>query len=135
MVVPDGTSVISPRTFSYAIGEFLSLVAVALFITVWNGNSGTPEGTEPGDSFQSADVATMAQVAGSIAAFVILLDKAGFIIAATASFFGVSYAFGARKYLKDFLVAVIFASVVYFAFTKGLKINLPAGIFDGISGK
>ena len=135
MVIPDGTSVISPQTFSYAIGTFLSLIAVALFITVWNGNAGVPEGTEPGDPFQRADFATMAQVAGAIAAFVILLDKAGFIIAAMTSFFGVSYAFGARKYVKDFVVAVVFATVVYFAFTKGLKINLPAGIFDGITGE
>ena len=135
MVIPDGTSVISPQTFSYAIGTFLSLIAVALFITVWNGNSGVPEGTEPGDPFQRADFATMAQVAGAIAAFVILLDKAGFIIAAMFSFFGVAYAFGARKYFKDFIVALVFSTIVYFAFTKGLKINLPAGIFDGITGE
>jgi putative tricarboxylic transport membrane protein len=133
MLVPDGTSVISPQTFSYVIGIFLSIVSVTLFITVLKGDSGTPEGTEPGDPFQPADFATMAQVSGAIAAFVVLLDQAGFIVAATSSFFGVSYAFGARKYVKDFFVAVIFAIVVYVAFTKGLKINLPAGIFDGIS--
>ena len=108
---------------------------MALFITVWNGNAGVPEGTEPGDPFQRADFATMGQVAGAIAAFVILLDKAGFIIAAMTSFFGVAYAFGARKYFKDFIVALVFSTIVYFAFTKGLKINLPAGIFDGITGE
>ncbi len=135
MLVPDGTSVISPQSFSYAIGLFLSVVSVALFITVWNGNAGVPEGTEPGDPFQRADFATMGQVAGAIAAFVILLDKAGFIIAAMTSFFGVAYAFGARKYFKDFIVALVFSTIVYFAFTKGLKINLPAGIFDGITGE
>ena len=135
MVIPDGTSVISPQTFSYIVGIFLSAVSVALFVTVWNGNAGTPEGTEPGDPFQRADYSTMAQVAAAIATFVILLDQVGFIIAATCSFFGVAYAFGARKYFKDLIVALIFSAVVYFAFTKGLKINLPAGIFDGITGK
>jgi len=29
---------------------------------------------------------------------------------------------------------VIFAIVIYFAFTKGLNINLPAGIFEGVFG-
>ena len=42
--------------------------------------------------------------------------------------------FGSRKYLKDFAVSLIFALIVYFSFTKGLNINLPAGVFEGVLG-
>ena len=66
---------------------------------------------------------------------VILLDLLGFIVAAITSFWGVAYAFGARKYLKDFIVAVVFSVIVYFGFTQGLNINLPAGIFADLIGK
>jgi len=135
MLVPDGTSVISPQSFSYAIGAFLSVTSVLLLVDVLRGNSGVPEGTEAGDPFQKADLGTMAQVVGAICANVILLDLLGFIVAATTSFWGVAYAFGARKYFKDLVVAIIFSVIVYFGFTQGLNINLPAGIFADLTGK
>jgi putative tricarboxylic transport membrane protein len=135
MLVPDGTSVISPRSFSYVIGAFLTITSLLLLADVLRGNSGVPEGTEASDPFQKADFKTMAQVVAAICANVILLDLLGFIVAATVSFWGVSYAFGARKYLKDLLIAIIFSVIVYFGFTQGLNINLPAGIFADLIGK
>ena len=125
MLVPDGTSVISPRSFSYVIGSFLVITSALLISEILRGNSGVPEGTEAGDPFQKADFKTMAQVVAAISANVILLDLLGFIVAATVSFWGVAYAFGARKYLKDFMVAIVFSVIVYFGFTQGLNINLP----------
>ena len=135
MLVPGGTSVISPRSFSYTIGAFLSITSVLLLADVLRGNSGVSEGTEAGDPFQKADFKTMAQVVAAISANVILLDLLGFIVAATTSFWGVAYAFGARKYLKDLMVAIVFSVIVYFGFTQGLNINLPAGIFADLTGK
>jgi len=135
MLVPDGTSVISPKSFSYAIGAFLSVASVLLLFEILRGNLGVPDGTEAGDPFQKADFKTMAQVVAAISSNVILLDLLGFIVAATASFWGVAYAFGARKYLKDLMIAIIFSVIVYWSFTQGLNINLPAGIFADITGK
>ena len=135
MLVPDGTSVISPRSFSYVIGSFLVITSVLLISEIFRGNSGVPEGTEAGDPFQKADFKTMAQVVAAISANVILLDLLGFIVAATVSFWGVAYAFVALKYLKDFMVAIVFSVIVYFGFTQGLNINLPAGIFADLTGK
>ena len=135
MLVPGGTSVISPKSFSYVIGAFLSITSVLLLADVLRGNSGVSEGTEAGDPFQKADFKTMAQVVAAISANVILLDLLGFIVAATTSFWGVAYAFGARKYLKDLMVAIVFSVIVYFGFTQGLNINLPAGIFADLTGK
>jgi len=135
MLVPDGTSVISPKSFSYVIGSFLVITSVLLISEILRGNSGVPESTEASDPFQKADFKTMAQVVAAISANVILLDLLGFIVAATASFWGVAYAFGARKYLKDLMIAIIFSVIVYFGFTQGLNINLPAGIFADLTGK
>ena len=135
MLVPSGTSVISPKSFSYAIGSFLAITSILLISEILRGNSGVPEGTEAGDPFQKADFKTMAQVVAAICANVILLDLLGFIVAATVSFWGVAYAFGARKYLKDLVIAIIFSVIVYFGFTQGLNINLPAGIFADLTGK
>jgi putative tricarboxylic transport membrane protein len=74
----------------------------------------------------------MAIVATAIGLHVILLEIAGYVIAATVCFWGVAYAFGSRKILKDFCISAVFALIVYFSFSKGLNINLPSGFFEGI---
>jgi putative tricarboxylic transport membrane protein len=77
----------------------------------------------------------MALFASAIGIHVVLLEKAGYVIAATISFWGVSFAFGSRKILRDFIISLIFAILVYLIFSIGLNINLPTGIFDGVTGK
>jgi putative tricarboxylic transport membrane protein len=74
----------------------------------------------------------MAIVAAAIGLHVVLLEIAGYVIAATVCFWGVAYAFGSRKILKDFFISALFALIVYLSFSKGLNINLPSGFFEGI---
>ena len=134
MDVPQGSSIISPQTFPYMVSAFTTLVGLGLIMEVLRGRLGTPEGDEPGDPFVGANFKTMAIIAAAIALHVILLEIAGYVIAATVCFFGVSYGFGSRKYLKDLGISLVFALVVYFSFTKGLNINLPSGFFEGVFG-
>jgi len=134
MDIPQGSSIVSPQTFPYMVAAFTSLVGFVLILDVLRGRLGTPEGDEPGDPFVGANFKTMAIIATAIGLHVILLEIAGYVIAATVCFFGVSYGFGSRKYLKDFGISLAFALVVYFSFTKGLNINLPSGFFEGVFG-
>jgi putative tricarboxylic transport membrane protein len=134
MDIPQGSSIVSPQTFPYMVAAFTSFVGLALLIDVLRGRLGTPDGDEPGDPFVPANFKTMAIVAIAIALHVILLEIAGYVIAATVCFFGVSYGFGSRKYLKDLGISLVFALIVYFSFTKGLNINLPSGFFEGVFG-
>ncbi len=134
MDIPQGSSIISPQTFPYMVAIFTSLVGFVLIIDVLRGRLGTPEGDEPGDPFMGANFKTMAMIATAIALHVILLEIAGYVVAATVCFFGVSYGFGSRKYRKDFGISLAFALIVYFSFTKGLNINLPSGFFEGVFG-
>ncbi len=114
------------------VAAFVSLVGLGLMIDVLRGNHGTPDGDEPGAPYTPLNFKTMGIVAAAIGMHVILLEIAGYVIAATACFWGVAYAFGSRKILKDFFISFIFAVIVYFAFSKGLNINLPSGFFEGI---
>ena len=50
------------------------------------------------------------------------------MIATTVAFFGVSYAYGATKLKKNLAISIIFSAIVYFAFSRGLGVNLPTGI-------
>jgi putative tricarboxylic transport membrane protein len=134
MDVPQGSSIVSPQTFPYMVAAFTSLVGFGLIMQVLRGRLGTPEGNQPGDPFMGANFKTMAIIATAIALHVILLEIAGYVIAATVCFFGVAYGFGSRKYLKDLGISLVFALIVYFSFTKGLNINLPSGFFEGVFG-
>ena len=134
MDVPQGSSIVSPQTFPYMVAAFTSLVGIGLIMQVLRGRLGTPEGDQPGAPFLGANFKTMTIIATAIALHVILLEIAGYVIAATVCFFGVAYGFGSRKYLKDLGISLAFALVVYFSFTIGLNINLPSGFFKGVLG-
>lgn len=135
MEIPQGSSIVSPQAFPYMVAFFTSLVGLALILEVLRGRYATPDGNEPGDHFVPANFKTMAILATAIGLHVILLEIAGYVFAATLCFWGVAFAFGSRKYLKDFGISLVFSGIVYFSFTKGLNINLPSGFFEGILGK
>lgn len=132
MDIPQDNSIVSPQTFPYMVAAFASLVGLALIFDVLRGNYGTPDGDLPGDPFTSLNLKTMLIVATAISLHVILLEIAGYIVAAIVCFWGVAYGFGSRRHLKDLGISTVFALIVYFAFTQGLNINLPSGFFEGI---
>lgn len=132
MDIPQDNSIVSPQTFPYMVAAFASLVGLGLILDVLRGNHGTPDGDEPGDPYTPLNFKTMGIVAAAIGMHVILLDIAGYIVAASVGFWGVAYAFGSRKIWKDLAISFVFACVVYFSFSKGLNINLPSGFFEGI---
>ena len=85
------------------VSVFTSLVGLFLIIDLLPGNHGTPDGDEPGDPLIPVNYSTLSIVAVAIGLHVVLLDIAGYVIAATVCFWGVAFGFGSRKYLKDFL--------------------------------
>jgi len=131
---PGVYSVVSPKTFAYIIGVFTTVVGLLLVIEVLRGKYGVPEGTEPGDPFLPPDIKTISIVLASVALHIFLIQPAGYIAAAAITFYGVTFAFGSRKIIKDLIVAFVFAVVVYIVFSKGLRIFLPEGFFENLLG-
>ena len=132
MLVPPGSGTVGPQIFPYLISGLVVIIALGIFIEIFRGNLGQPEGTEFGDTVDKTDFKSLFLVAGSMATYPLLIERAGFVVATTVAFFGVSYAFGAKNPVKNFLVSIIFSSIVYFSFTRGLNVNLPSGILGGI---
>jgi putative tricarboxylic transport membrane protein len=62
----------------------------------------------------------------------ILLEPAGFILAAAVLFVLVARAFNSRKLLLDAILGTALSLCVYFAFTRGLGLVLPRGILAGL---
>ncbi|CAN2219059.1 Protein of unknown function DUF1468 [Candidatus Nanopelagicaceae bacterium] len=128
MLIPAGDEAVGPQVFPYLVGGFVIAISIGLFIQILRGNLGVPEGTEFGEVIDKTDYKSLAMVAGSMLTYPILIERAGFIIASTVAFFGVSYAYGAKNLLKNLAISIIFSAIVYFAFSKGLNVNLPAGV-------
>ena len=131
---PGVYSVVSPKTFEYIIGGFATFVGLLLLIEVVRGKYGVAEATEPGDPFLPPDIKTMVIVIGSLLLHIFLIESAGYIFAAALTFYGVAFAFGSRKYVKDIAISLIFAISVYVVFSKGLRIYLPDGFIENLLG-
>lgn len=129
---PGVYSAVSPKTFALIIGIFTTTVAALLLLEVIRGRLGVAEGTEKGDAFLPPDIRTMTLILVAILLHVLLLERAGYILAASLTFFLVAFAFGSRKYLKDLLISFLFAVIVYIVFSKGLRIFLPDGFIEDL---
>jgi putative tricarboxylic transport membrane protein len=132
MLVPPASGTVGPQIFPYLVSGFLILVSIGIIVQVLRGNLGQPEGTEFGETIEKTDFKTLLLVAGSMATYPLLIERAGFIVATTVVFFGVSFAFGAKNVVKNLIISVIFSAIVYFSFTRGLNVNLPSGIMGGL---
>ena len=132
MLVPPGSGTVGPQIFPYLVSGLVVLVSLGIFVEIFRGNLGQPEGTEFGDTVDKTDYMSLLLVAGAMATYPLLIERAGFVVASTVAFFGVSFAFGAKNVAKNLLISVIFSLIVYFSFTRGLNVNLPSGILGGI---
>jgi putative tricarboxylic transport membrane protein len=103
-----------------------------LFIAILRGDVATPEGVGPGEAIQKTDYKTFGIVLGSLLTFLLLIERAGFIIAASLTFFGITVAFGNKKHGRAAIFGTLFITVVYLSFTRFLNVQLPAGIFKGL---
>jgi putative tricarboxylic transport membrane protein len=70
-------------------------------------------------------------VGGGIVLNLLLLQPAGFVIAATVLFWFTARAFDPRRPLRDLVFASAVSAGCYLLFVRALKLTLPAGVFGG----
>ncbi len=132
LVIPDNNIAVSPRTFPYIVATVLLLASIGVAIEVLRGRAATPEGANPSEPFQRADFKTMAIIVLAIGIHVFLIERTGYILSATISFWGVAYAFGAKRMIRLGLISFVFSLLVYFSFTTLLDIQLPKWILEDL---
>ena len=130
LILPTNNTVVSPRTFPYVVATLLMFASIGVAIEVLRGRTGLPEGTEVETPFQRADFATMGIVIAAIGLHVFLLERTGYIISASISFWGVAYAFGVKRILRLGVVGFFFSIIVYLSFSQLLDIQLPKWIIE-----
>src|SRR5215211_996945 len=60
----------------------------------------------------------------------LLLEPVGFVGASSAQFWLVARAFHSERPVRDAVVALSLAVTVYYAFSRGLGLTLPAGVLE-----
>lgn len=118
---------VSPKLFPNIVGIFLLVLSAALIIQVLRGKIATPEGEQTGEPILRSDFRSFAIVLSSLLAFVLLIQRAGFVISSTITFFGITFAFGVANKIKAVGIAALFSIIVYESFTRFLNVDLPAG--------
>jgi putative tricarboxylic transport membrane protein len=123
---------VGPTALPIVVGVMLLLCAVLLGRDVLKGGHGESETGEDVDLSEPSDWRTLLVLVGVFLANAYLIERAGFVIAATILFWGSAYALGSRRYLRDGLIAVVLSVLAFYLFAEGLGIGLPAGWLKGI---
>lgn len=69
-----------------------------------------------------------------LVAQMLLINRAGFVLAQAVLFTCVARGFGSKKYPRDFAIGVALGLAVFLFFVKFLNVNLPAGWLAPIMG-
>jgi putative tricarboxylic transport membrane protein len=73
-------------------------------------------------------------VTGGIFAQILLIDRAGFVLAQPVLFTCVARGFGSTRAARDFAIGLILALAIFFFFVRFLNVNLPAGWLKPLLG-
>jgi putative tricarboxylic transport membrane protein len=120
---------VGPRLFPYLIGVGLTLCGAVLG---WQAVSGGWRHVPIDDNHATPDWISFGVISAGIVLHMIVIGWAGFILASTLLFVLIARGFGSKRPVRDVLIAVVLATVVFVVFTKGLGLNLPKGPFDAI---
>lgn len=128
MQVPPTYARVGPNIFPTVVALGLALCGAFVLFRAWRPGAVPPVPAAEGDTDWTAVVLVLA----GLIAQIYLLRLVGFVPVAAAVFFCVAFAFGSRSYVRDGLIAIVLAIAVYEGFTRGLGLQLPAGILQGL---
>jgi len=125
-----GTGGTTTATLASA-GPYPLLVLAGLAITALVAGAAALRARKPATESFRAGSRAIALIAAGILLDVVLLERAGFVIASTALFWLTARAFGSSRPARDALFAVGVSICAYLLFARALQLTLPAGVLAG----
>ncbi len=105
-----------PRLFPLLFASGLGICGVLVVIQAF---------TEESSELEAADLAPFLLVCGGLFVQILLMERIGWVPAATLQFMLVARAFGPVSLARAFGLGLAFALVTYIAFSYGLGLDLP----------
>ncbi len=126
-------STVGPRAIPYIVGAGLALTGLWLAFEALTGRStaGSAE-SEDVDLSRPTDWRCLGLLALALLAYLLLIERVGFVVASAVLFVMAAYAMGSRRSVRDVVIGVLLAFGLYLLFNRGLGLDLPAGILEGI---
>jgi putative tricarboxylic transport membrane protein len=117
---PKGLDPAGPRFFPLLVTAAWLLLSIAYLV----------EGLRSPRNARTSDRSWFEPVAVSalLVLYALLVVPIGYLIATALLFFAAARVLGSRQLVRDIVVAVVLAVVVYIAFTQFLDISLPGGV-------
>lgn len=116
---------IGPHFIAYLISGIMASLGVLLMISALKGGWQEAEEKE-----KTLDFPAMGWLFLGLGLNVALITNLGFTVASIALFVCIARAFGSKNYVKNTLIAAIFALTAYFGFVKLLNINIGGGLIE-----
>lgn len=124
---------VGPRVFPYMVGAGLILLGIWLAVEILTGRDDRPvDDAEDVDLAQPTDWRCMVIIAAALLGYLYLLERAGFVIASMLLFVGAAFGMGSRRIVRDVAIAAVLSFGIYWIFTEGLSLRLPAGWLEGL---
>ena len=133
--VTRATARVGPRVIPSIVGWGMVAIGLWYAIEVLRGQRARPAAdSEDVDITLPPDWRTIAGIGAGLVAYMLLIERAGFILASAALFTITAFSMGSRKVLRDAGMGIVIAVGAYLAFSEGLDVGLPQGILDGLIG-
>jgi putative tricarboxylic transport membrane protein len=126
-VIPDNAiyAKVGPKIIPWLATALLAAMGLALTVI---GLRGGWEHEEAGET----DYRSLGLLVLGLVLNVVLIDRAGFIIASTVLFALTARAFGSRQPLRDVPIGFVLALVAYLGFDRGLGYKIGTGLIEGL---
>ncbi len=125
------SSRVGPRVIPYIVGGGLIILGLWLAVEAVTGRATRPTAdSEDADPTLPTDWPTVGMLVASLVVYLLLIERAGFVVASALLFFGATFAMGSRRVIRDLAIGVALSLVVYLVFTRALDLRLPAGVLN-----
>lgn len=125
----SGYSRVSPADFPWGISIALIVIGVFLLREALSGKWVGEGALADAPAFT---IVPFLWISVGLILQIILMERAGFVIAATALFACTAYGFGARNWLFVLLIGLVICCATYLGFSYGLDVGLPPGPLGGV---
>ena len=115
-----GTGAVGPRLFPYMVAAGLTVVGGLVLYEALRGRIAHEGGIE-------LDWLGVALVSAGLIAQLLLLERAGWVLATALLFVAAARAFGSRRLVADVALGLALAGLSFVLFTYGLDLSLPGG--------
>ena len=137
--IPPGVGYdrIGPRFFPSLVAVGLVVLGIWLGAAAWRAARGSQEAKERAHGTRDVpwlpggdrtNWRALGFLAAGLLLCLALFERGGFVMASSVLFWVAARGFGSRRPLRDAVIAMALAVVVYEAFTRGLGLSLPMGI-------